>query len=302
MEEIRMHQRLKYIDFAKGIAILLVVMGHVLCFLFYGESRCGESGLFQIISGFHMPLFMFLSGIVASFGEASITFVVKDTYKRFHSLIVPFLFFGILYSFVIGNHDAELFLSNMKLGYWYLFVLFELYLMRDFILLLSRISNRWYFVLCYALVGYVFLKFSKTLFPYEVSSAFSLEQLSSYYPYFMCGLLLNRYHLRESIFSNHWTLLITLPLVPVLYWLASAGVPVCGKLWLICLCFTILSAIYLIVDGRNSGLIDSISGIGKNTLMIYVVHYFVLQLFDLSFVGDFIMSNYSLGGNWFLLF
>lgn len=59
-----MKQRVKYIDRMKGLAIILVVMGHVYLFSM-GGSACRMT---EFISSFHMPLFMFLSGIVAVSG------------------------------------------------------------------------------------------------------------------------------------------------------------------------------------------------------------------------------------------
>lgn len=47
--------RYKFIDTARGIAILLVVLGH--CF---SSAECGMN---KVILSFHMPLFFFLSGI-----------------------------------------------------------------------------------------------------------------------------------------------------------------------------------------------------------------------------------------------
>lgn len=55
-----MRQRINYIDRMKGMAIFLVVMGHVYFFAFEQSG----SVWFDVISSFHMPLFMFLSGLV----------------------------------------------------------------------------------------------------------------------------------------------------------------------------------------------------------------------------------------------
>ena len=52
--------RIQYIDSLKGFAIVLVVMGHI-----FGFSQ-PEDGINTFIYTFHMPLFMFLSGLVIS--------------------------------------------------------------------------------------------------------------------------------------------------------------------------------------------------------------------------------------------
>lgn len=55
-----MKKRNEQIDVARGIAILLVILGHS----FYSI----EAPLNKIILTFHMPLFFFLSGLVAKTG------------------------------------------------------------------------------------------------------------------------------------------------------------------------------------------------------------------------------------------
>lgn len=50
-------ERIQFIDRLKGLAIILVVIGHL------GLSQVNE-GIVKFIYTFHMPLFMFLSGIV----------------------------------------------------------------------------------------------------------------------------------------------------------------------------------------------------------------------------------------------
>lgn len=76
-----MLKRIEYIDIARGIGILLVVLGH---------NDFGYISLFghKLIYSFHMPLFFFLSGY---FLKTSIPFAdfIK---KRFNSLLKPYFF------------------------------------------------------------------------------------------------------------------------------------------------------------------------------------------------------------------
>lgn len=62
-----MKERILYIDWLKGIAIILVVMGHVIGFDIYSGDSCMNSFLYRLISSFHMPLFIFLSGLVVEY-------------------------------------------------------------------------------------------------------------------------------------------------------------------------------------------------------------------------------------------
>ena len=58
--QFRLRDGLNYIDRLKGLAILLIVMGHV-----YGMALDLTGNVaYRVISSFHMSLFMFLSGLV----------------------------------------------------------------------------------------------------------------------------------------------------------------------------------------------------------------------------------------------
>lgn len=76
-----MSKRIEYIDVAKGITILLVIVGHV-------EEL--PPPLKSIIYSFHMPIFFLLSGYF--FKNESIQDATK---KMFHSLIIPYFVVGL---------------------------------------------------------------------------------------------------------------------------------------------------------------------------------------------------------------
>ncbi|MCV3214943.1 acyltransferase family protein [Plectonema radiosum NIES-515] len=61
-----MRERLHWVDYAKGIGIFLVVVGHILRGL-VNSSILEESKLLLFVDrwiyGFHMPLFFFISGL-----------------------------------------------------------------------------------------------------------------------------------------------------------------------------------------------------------------------------------------------
>lgn len=84
--------RVEWIDRAKGITIILVVLGHVLNDM--PNDNGGYSFLINIIYSFHMPCFFIISGLVTTDNE--------NTYKsRFiklaKQLLLPYLFFSFLF-------------------------------------------------------------------------------------------------------------------------------------------------------------------------------------------------------------
>ena len=76
-----MSKRIEYLDIAKGIGILLVVLGH-------NDFEVISVFVQRLIYSFHMPLFFFLSGY---FLNAAIPFF-EFVKKRFNSLLKPYLF------------------------------------------------------------------------------------------------------------------------------------------------------------------------------------------------------------------
>lgn len=75
-------KRIEWIDIAKGIGILLVILGHSVQF---------GSRLHNLIFSFHMPLFFILSGMVYNHKNNK-TFL----HKKFISLIIPYIIFSII--------------------------------------------------------------------------------------------------------------------------------------------------------------------------------------------------------------
>ena len=100
------HKRESYIDIAKTIGIILVVLGHT---DFIGKN---------IIYQFHLPLFFFLSGVV--FNLDKVDNLKEFFYRRVKGLYVPFIIFEII-SLLLHNFFSLIHfytdLSNVKVIY-----------------------------------------------------------------------------------------------------------------------------------------------------------------------------------------
>jgi fucose 4-O-acetylase-like acetyltransferase len=100
--------RVAYIDIARGLGIMLVVLGHTLAEANYHVQNLNVLFLGQLIYSFHMPLFFFLSGM---FFKPDMRF--PDLLKRrFDSLLKPYLFTLFLIYFVSVFYDKNLGLST----------------------------------------------------------------------------------------------------------------------------------------------------------------------------------------------
>lgn len=79
------------IDYAKGLAILLVYLGHSILYypiaLYSMYDWCNV--LERMITSFNMPMFFFISGLLFAFSRKSNKQVMKDKVRR---LLVPYLF------------------------------------------------------------------------------------------------------------------------------------------------------------------------------------------------------------------
>ncbi len=147
--------RYQWIDIAKGIGIFFVVLGHVLRGLVNANIATGDFFTFidSIIYTFHMPLFMFLSGI---FVVSSITkhggrrfFISKlDTifYPYVFWMIFQGLFEVVLSKYTNGNVSLldvfSLWLPRAQ--FWYLYALF---LFMTLFLLVYTFVRNWIFLL-----------------------------------------------------------------------------------------------------------------------------------------------------------
>lgn len=137
-----MKQRIDYIDRMKGMAIFLVVMGHV-----YGMAFAQSDDVaYRVISSFHMPLFMFLSGLVACSGATTPFWNLKKLSRKLRGLVLPLIVFGMCFTMTWAK-DFETGLkcfweSPNKNGYWYLMTLVVFYVFLSLYRL--NVKQKWY--------------------------------------------------------------------------------------------------------------------------------------------------------------
>lgn len=109
----------------KGFAILCVVFGHVILFCL----KCQQDNfVYHVVTSFHMPLFALMSGLMFKpvLGWAKATSKLASQSLK---LLLPFATVGLLYTYlVLGYGGGEFILNGAKMGYWYLFFLWQCYL------------------------------------------------------------------------------------------------------------------------------------------------------------------------------
>lgn len=137
-----MTYRINYIDRLKGLAILLVVMGHV-----YGMALdLTETIVYRVIASFHMSLFMFLSGLVASSGIIAPYWNWRKMGRKVRGLLLPMLIFGLCFTMTFASDFCSGVIgfleSPNKNGYWYLMSLAVFYLSLSVFRL--NVKQKWY--------------------------------------------------------------------------------------------------------------------------------------------------------------
>jgi len=114
MNNLTIKNRDSVIDIAKGLAIILVVVGHVIQ---VGSENFDSNFGFRIIYSFHMPLFIFLSGAVASFFfdpnrisysfKKNIHLAISKLIKSAQRLLLPFMVWCVVNQLIYHQgHDV----------------------------------------------------------------------------------------------------------------------------------------------------------------------------------------------------
>lgn len=121
------------LDCLKGLAIMTVVVGHT----FQGaRPDFDEYWPFRVIYAFHMPMFMFVSGMTASFfyqrqieAGSNISVLRDDLWKKAQRLLIPFLAWAIVSYFLNPSGDFVAYMTKVIAfpdnGLWFLLVLFQ---------------------------------------------------------------------------------------------------------------------------------------------------------------------------------
>lgn len=126
-----MTERVEFIDVAKGLGMIFVVIAHTL-----SSKTLNVSGFFE---SFHMPLFFFISGYLFNESRYTLHVFLK---KRFKQLIVPLIGFsviiGLINSWVLGIKYLNFILPDTL---WFLWVLYLVEVI--FFLICIMCVNQW---------------------------------------------------------------------------------------------------------------------------------------------------------------
>ncbi|MGF6312668.1 fucose 4-O-acetylase-like acetyltransferase [Bradyrhizobium sp. i1.8.4] len=206
------------LDFAKGVLIILVIVGHLIQYILYPAEGFWDSPWFKWIYMFHMPLFMAISGYLScrALLRKSLTQAIGD---RAMQLLVPMLFWCVLLetaklAVLPRAPDASgnilQFLNDFAGTYWFIWAAFVSFLL---VKILSVFSHRSLWVLFVSVILVALAPLTFSIFPV----------IKYTYPFFCLG-----YSFAQS---RDWWKSITRSLKPLLIVPLSIAALACFLAW-----------------------------------------------------------------------
>ena len=284
--------RIGYIDAIRGLAMILVVYFHIAAYGF-GSYELGYN---DIIERFRMPTFFFISGWVfykagRTWDRQTITGMIR---KKFMVQIIPTVVFMLLYLVRFNLLDVSSFGSDKK-GYWYTFVLFEYFIIY---ILAEALLNRQNSTIGEMRVLIVILILSVSAFYYakyythyavelgtwkDILGFFSFVKIR-HIIFFWFGTFVRRHFDRFIQLTNNsyvtatlivlFTAIILWPMVLSINGIEYIAYLVAGLSGTV-ICFTFFR-IHAQNFSQETWYGRGLQLIGRRTLDIYLIHYFVL--------------------------
>ncbi|KRP84814.1 nodulation protein NolL [Bradyrhizobium pachyrhizi] len=285
------------LDFAKGVLIVLVIVGHLIQYILYRGEGFWDSLCFKWIYMFHMPLFMAISGYLScrALLRKSLTQSVGD---RATQLLLPMLFWYALLEIAKvavlpgapgATGEILLFLNDVAGAYWFIWAAFVCFL---FVKILSIFDRCLPWILFVSVVLVVLAPLTFSIFP-----------LIKYtYPFFCLGFSVAQ--------SRDWWASITRSYRP--FWIVTLSIValVCFLAWrkdtyvynnlalvqdmqsaknVLLMFFGSAAASALMIEfflqcwrfGRSNPVVRFIAvEIGQSTLVLYLIQGTVFRLMD----------------------
>mgnify|MGYP001625387055 FL=1 len=250
-------KRLDVYDKIKGFAIILVVMGHIT------QYALGVDGtLFNRLYGaVHVPLFFFVGGYFAVRNSSKPLFSFICS-KGIH-LIVPTIVWGGLWFIFKGKGDITSFDA-----YWFLPVLFYCLIVVRLIQLKTKTTTGVIIggIICWGIIALLY----KSSF---VSVPFLLNFLLNF-PIFLFGIFFHDHEGRLSSDLSYTVSLIFFTLLILVNNEAINKIKLAGFFACVIVC--------LLFKKYDKKIPNIFSTFGRNSLEIYVTHYFLIPNLMLS--------------------
>lgn len=298
-------KRVVYLDMARIITMLSVVIAHVASMGWYAfdiySGEWAEYNLYYGLNRWGVAVFLMISGALFLNREKEIT--VKDLFGKYiKRLVVAYLFWATIYAckdaFVAGTFSMNEFLKTIVNGHyhmWYIPMIIGIYLVLPILRELIKNDK----VMRYLMTLLLFFCFVLTtigLIPqlHEVYSIFDRMLFSAfggYTAYFLLGYYLNKTELRKlvryvcylfGVLGCASTILITMlgsRKKGMMYIDFNDGF----SINVFCICIAVFVFIKYAYKGRNMNdyLKNIVIKLSECMFGVYLVHPFVLEILEL---------------------
>lgn len=267
--------RVEWVDYAKGITIILVVLHHATYRELYSESISYFNSILELI---RMPLFFFISGL---FIHRSITGERSDFVRK---KVMPLLYLFVLWSIIryftdtvprrLFLEENESNLSNLFVifidpsgTYWYIYALLVFLIMTRFIRSIPAIA----------------LSFSMLFFviSFQVGDYTFLFKLARFYPFFLLGYLTSSFVIDKASKVRSYHLVVPFLGFAAVAFMHSGIIANESLSFFMSGSIGIISGIIIAVFLTKFSMFSWLSYVGKNTLIIYLLHYIPHSAFKL---------------------
>ena len=282
-------QRIGYIDALRGFTMFLVVLNHVamLCWQITPETPSFHIYLNQI----RMPMFFFISGFVLYKAEVEWNgrYIISFFKKKIPvQLISPFIFFAI-FLYVSDLTLYEGIMDKSKAGYWFTLVLLEFYVF--YAIVRFAVRGRWatWILLAMGIAMYWVCRPSMTFHNQTADNVLALLSAHHwrFFLFFVLGTLVKQhFDIVQQWLGNKWLL----PVCIILFFMIEAFRDVLPVKAIPIQCLLSLTGVIILFSffhrkqalfSRETALGRTMQYVGRRTLDIYLLHFFLLP-FNLS--------------------
>lgn len=313
-----------HLDLIKGIAIFLVVCGHIFVFGSNFEGGQGRFVLWNLLVAVHMPLFMMVSGYLAANTKASLAALPQFIRGKSLRLLLPLLSLPSLYYISFRLNVVEVLGAADKGGYWFTFCLFEIFLLFFAFKGVNILLNKSQRIAIEIAIAFLFIT-SIALIEGQLAPVkggffqrlLSFEQVNWLFKYFLLGYFVRRIPRLEEMLRNDkvitglafsFVILMMLPYQGIglpkslLVYHGLIGIDLealqtlTGCLAIYALC---LRASDLGISNKTTKLIRYL---GRESLPIYLTHYFFLPVLPMMMPFIHGLPNSARAFSWELFF
>ena len=252
-------------DYLRGFAMLSIVIGHL---LFY-SGRSDGSWVFCVCDIIELPVFMYISGLLAHVSVDRYGFR-KLIMSKVVRLLFPLFSFYIIWSLWDPSYWLLFWLKEHKNGYWFMLVLFELMVTLSFVKKFStqfQIKTIYVNIVVYAITSIVFFMIPKDGL---VNHLLCVKLYWHFYPFFMMGYY--SYKLERFLVLKYAPIYLFLYLFVLFYFgdvLWKVGINMAGNLFSLFFLLSVFSTSF-------KPLKNVFATVGVFSLQVYMLHFFLL--------------------------